>query len=311
LLKGNISTQVGQLYAEDDAGGRTRGFSIFSMAINVGAVTGPLACGLLAQLYGWHVGFGLAGVLMLIALATYLAGYRYLTESARGAKSREPAAPLTGAQKRAIAALVVAMLITIPQSVAFYQNTNIGLVWIDAHVDLTLFGHRMPTGWFGTPIDSLASILCVPFLFALWRWQARHGGEPGEIAKMGIGAAHAALANLVLAASALAFERASVASPLLYGILQGVGFIWQWPTLLALVSRIAPQQLKSTLMGAAFLTLFASNTVIGRVGALYEHMTPPAFWTLNAAIAAAGALLCFVLRKPLTRIFDDSHPLPR
>ena len=38
LLKGNISTQVGQLYAEDDAAGRTRGFSIFSMAINVGAV---------------------------------------------------------------------------------------------------------------------------------------------------------------------------------------------------------------------------------------------------------------------------------
>ena len=85
LLKGNISTQVGQLYAEDDAAGRTRGFSIFSMAINVGAVAGPLTCGLLAQLYGWHVGFGLAGALMLIALATYLAGYRHLTESARGA----------------------------------------------------------------------------------------------------------------------------------------------------------------------------------------------------------------------------------
>src|SRR5438067_3872997 len=58
LLKGNISAQVGQLYAEDDAAGRTRGFSIFSMAINVGAVAGPLTCGLLAQLYGWHVGFG-------------------------------------------------------------------------------------------------------------------------------------------------------------------------------------------------------------------------------------------------------------
>ena len=60
LLKGNISTQVGHLYAEDDGAGRTRGFSIFSIGINVGAVAGPLACGLLAQLYGWHAGFGLA-----------------------------------------------------------------------------------------------------------------------------------------------------------------------------------------------------------------------------------------------------------
>src|SRR6185312_11425031 len=51
LLKGNISTQVGQLYAEDDGPGRTRGYSIFSMGINVGATLGPLICGLLAQIY--------------------------------------------------------------------------------------------------------------------------------------------------------------------------------------------------------------------------------------------------------------------
>ena len=52
FLKGNISTQVGSLYAENDSAGRTRGFSIFSIGINVGAVAGPLVCGLLAQLYG-------------------------------------------------------------------------------------------------------------------------------------------------------------------------------------------------------------------------------------------------------------------
>jgi POT family proton-dependent oligopeptide transporter len=57
-------------------------------------------------------------------------------------------------------------------------------------------------------------------------------------------------------------------------------------------------------MGAAFLTLFASNMIIGRVGALYEHMTPGAFWTMNASIAATGALLAFLLARPLTRILD-------
>src|SRR5689334_18421258 len=57
FLKGNISAQVGGLYADGDGAGRTRGFAIFSMAINVGAVAGPLLCGLLAQIYGWHAGF--------------------------------------------------------------------------------------------------------------------------------------------------------------------------------------------------------------------------------------------------------------
>jgi POT family proton-dependent oligopeptide transporter len=295
---------VGQLYAENDAPGRTRGFAIFSMAINVGAVMGPLTCGLLAQLYGWHVGFGLAGLLMLFALATYLAGYRLLSETARGTAAREPAAPLTTAQKRAIAALIAVMLITIPHSIAFYQNSNIGFVWINAHVDRVVGGFPLPTAWFGTAVDSFISIVCVPFFFALWRWQARHGGEPAEIAKIGIGAALAAVANLVLAGASLLPGHVSPLFPILYETVLGVAFIWQWPTLLALVSRIAPQRLKSTLMGAAFLTLFVSNMSIGRIGALYERMTPAEFWSMNAAIAATGAILAFLLHKPLGRMLD-------
>jgi POT family proton-dependent oligopeptide transporter len=305
LLKGNISTQVGQLYGEEDAAGRTRGFSIFSMAINVGAVAGPLACGLLAQVYGWHVGFGLAGLLMLFALATYLTGYRYLSETARGTAALEPAAPLTVQQKRAIGALIVVMLITIPHSIAFYQNSNIGFVWVNAHIDRMVGGFLLPTAWFGTAVDSFISILCVPFLFALWRWQARHGGEPGEIAKIGIGAVLAAIANLVLAGAALLPGRISPLFPVLYETILGIAFIWQWPTLLALVSRIAPQRLKSTLMGAAFLTLFASNMTIGRIGALYEHMTPAEFWLMNASIAAVGGVLAFLLRRRLSRVLEQ------
>ena len=87
LLKGNISAQVGALYGDGDGAGRTRGFAIFSTAINIGAVAGPLACGLLAQLYGWHAGFGLAGVLMLIGLATYLSGFRVLATETHEAAS--------------------------------------------------------------------------------------------------------------------------------------------------------------------------------------------------------------------------------
>jgi POT family proton-dependent oligopeptide transporter len=197
------------------------------------------------------------------------------------------------------------MLITIPHSIAFHQNSNIGFVWINAHVDRVVGGFLVPTAWFGTAADSFISIACVPFLFALWRWQARHGGEPGEIAKIGIGAAMAAVANLVLAGAALLPGRVSPLFSILYETILGVAFIWQWPTLLALVSRIAPQRLKSTLMGAAFLTLFAANMTIGRIGALYEHMTPAEFWRMNALIAATGAVLAFLLRKPLGRVLDS------
>ena len=107
LLKGNISTQVGELYAENDAEARTRGFAIFSIGINVGAVGGPLLCGLLAQVYGWHVGFGLAGALMLIGLATYVAGFRYLPKRAVVDGPAPEKIPLTRRDYGVIAALVL------------------------------------------------------------------------------------------------------------------------------------------------------------------------------------------------------------
>jgi POT family proton-dependent oligopeptide transporter len=54
FLKGNISAQVGALYPPEYEARRTRGFIIFSTGINIGAVGGPLLCGLLAQVYGCH-----------------------------------------------------------------------------------------------------------------------------------------------------------------------------------------------------------------------------------------------------------------
>ena len=79
-LKGNISAQVGQLYPREEESRRTQGFTIFSAGINVGSVMGPLGCGAVGAVYGWHAGFSLAGALMIVALLTYLAGQRYLPD---------------------------------------------------------------------------------------------------------------------------------------------------------------------------------------------------------------------------------------
>ena len=70
LLKPNISAIVGDLYPEGGAR-RDAGFSIFYMGINSGAVAGQLLTGLLGEAIGWHWGFGIAGVGMLIGLAWF------------------------------------------------------------------------------------------------------------------------------------------------------------------------------------------------------------------------------------------------
>src|SRR5690606_27053001 len=70
LLKPNISAIVGDLYPEGGAR-RDAGFSIFYMGINTGSFFGQLVTGFLGEKVGWHLGFGAAGVGMLLGLISF------------------------------------------------------------------------------------------------------------------------------------------------------------------------------------------------------------------------------------------------
>jgi len=303
LLKGNISAQVGGLYRRDEEARRTRGFAIFSTAINFGAVVGPLLCGFLGERYGWHIGFGTAALFMLCGLATYLSGYRHLP--AKVERKILAAAPMTRADWKVVAALAVVMIIAVFQSIGYYQLANVMPVWLEQHADLQVGSFLIPVPWYQS-IDPLFSIITVPLLFGLWRWQAEHGGEPSDLGKIGQGACLCAAANLILVGAIAAGGSAKVlwVWPFLYCAVQGIAFLYYWPTLLALVSRAAPAKINATMMGICFLVLFAANNVIGWIGTFYEQMTPLSFWLLHAAIAAAGAFLVLLLGPMLRRILE-------
>lgn len=78
LLKPNISTMVGGLYQEGDIR-RDKGFSIFYVGINVGALLSTIFIALIVKQWGWHAGFATAGIVMLIGLINYILGQKYLT----------------------------------------------------------------------------------------------------------------------------------------------------------------------------------------------------------------------------------------
>ena len=64
FFKPNISTMVGELYAQGDKR-RDAGFTIFYMGINLGSLFSQLLCPFLAVAVGWWAGFGLAAIGML------------------------------------------------------------------------------------------------------------------------------------------------------------------------------------------------------------------------------------------------------
>ena len=72
FFKPNISTMVGSLYPEGSPK-RDSGFTVFYIGINLGAAMAPLLCGYIGETYGWHKGFNLATVGMLIGVAIFVA----------------------------------------------------------------------------------------------------------------------------------------------------------------------------------------------------------------------------------------------
>jgi POT family proton-dependent oligopeptide transporter len=160
----------------------------------------------------------------------------------------------------------------------------------------------------------LFSIITLPLLFALWRWQGGGtGSEPSELKKIAGGGFICGGANLILVAAILAYGPGKVSWiwPFLYCAVQGVGFMYFWPPFLSLVSRAAPPKVNATMMGGAFLVLFVANNLIGWIGTFYEQLGPLAFWTLHAGIGGIGGVLALLFSRTFGRILEPQPQAER
>jgi proton-dependent oligopeptide transporter, POT family len=158
LLKANISSIVGQLYARDDPR-RDAGFSIFYMGINLGAFISPFVCGYLGQEIGWHWGFGAAGVGMTLGLIQYVLGQKRLGQA--GLLLERPA----NAGRLWVAILAaVAVAAALLYAVWPYRG------WVMLALTGVLFAWLLRTGARDTTERKRIGAIIVLFVFATLFW---------------------------------------------------------------------------------------------------------------------------------------------
>lgn len=162
MFKGNIASQVGSLYKPDDLR-RADAFQIFYLGINAGVIASPLIVGTLGEVYGWHYGFGAAGVGMLIALAIYVSGQKYLPAEhfepqQHGRIERERMQPSDWPALIALLLLIPVMAIAV---VPNQQIFNAYLIWGDQQFDLSWGGTKLPTTWLVT-LDAVSASASSP-----------------------------------------------------------------------------------------------------------------------------------------------------
>jgi proton-dependent oligopeptide transporter, POT family len=300
FLKGNLAAQVGDLYAKSDSR-RDSAFSMYCIAINVGAFIAPLVCGTLGELYGWHLGFGAAGVGMLVGAAIYLAGRAHLPAD-RLTQRSGPRPRLQPGEARTVAVLCGMIGLVSLFWTAQTQVWNTYPLWLRDRVDRGVFDLTIPVTWFQS-LDTFAVLSLAPLVIWLWRRQAQRGAEPGELGKIAVGCGAFAAACALLAVSELISGSAPVAVlwPAVFHFICAIGYLYVWPVTLALVSREAPAAVNAMMVGAAYLALFAGGVISGWLGRFYEAMPTPQFWLMHAAIVAAGGALILALRGSLLR----------
>ena len=328
--KSNISTMVGQLYSEGDRR-RDAAFTIFYMGINTGAFLGQIICGYLAKnpRYGWHWGFGAAGVGMVIGTAIYILNKRRLlgtigdVPAARQGRddgspadsSRAEAAPaLTGKQKQHIAAIAILGFFNIFFWSAFEQAGTSMNLFAEERTRRTFGGWEMPAPWFQS-INALTIMLFAPLFAGLWTRLAARGREPSTPKKFVLALVLVAAGFAVMVVGALGSEHGALVSPLWLTaayVLHTWGELCLSPVGLSMVTKLAPPKLGSLMMGLWFFSFFVSDFVAGLVAGHVEKIAKGQvfhllggqadFFLIFVVVPLVGAVALALLSKTIVRL---------
>jgi len=319
-FKPNIATQVGSLYRAGDPR-RDGAFTIFYMGVNLGALLSPLVCGTLGQTWGWHWGFGAAGIGMIIGLAVYVVGAWYFlppepSKAQRELNRAKPDVPLTNDDWKAIAALGVLCALNVVFWAVYEQQGNTMQLWADRRTNWTWFGFEVPSTWFQS-LNPLLILALAPILDGFWRWQDRRSGQPSSVTKMAIGCLllGASFLFMVAASRALPGEtRGSILWLFSTTLVLTVGELYLSPIGLSLVTKVAPVKIVSMIMGAWYLSSFFGNWLSGVIGSYFPDPTSASaqastftyeqFFMLLAAMGVGAGLLMLAVNRPLRKVLD-------
>jgi proton-dependent oligopeptide transporter, POT family len=305
LFLPSLPSQIDGLYRADDPR-RGWAYNVYYVGINVGGFLAPLVCGVLGEAYGWHWGFGAAGVGMLLGLVIYILGGKYLPEQVRAAKQTlAPTAlkaPAGKYRSTFILLFAVGLAVTVFRG-AYEQYGNTLALWADVGVDRTIGLWTIPMTWFPS-LDPLLVIMMTPLLLAHWRRRAQAGYIGSAMKKMALGALIVAAAFLMLAAVAFSAGtgRASWLWLALFYAVFTFGELYILPTGLGLFARLAPIGYGATTVAAWFLVISSGALSSGIVGALWGHISHAGFFTILTVISAIAAAMLFALDPAIRRI---------
>lgn len=309
LFLPTLPSQINDLYQAGDPR-RPWAYNVYYVGVNVGAFLAPLVCGFLGERYGWHYGFGAAGIGMLLGLLIYLSGQRHLPQEQRGEPEPTGQPQQHRGRNTFLLLLGIGLAVTVFRG-AYEQIGNTIALWMRDDVDRVIGGLEVSASMFFS-LNPLLVMLMTPLLLRFWKRQAASGRELTVMHKMAVGALLVAGSYLLVAAaeSLSADGRAHWWWLLSFFVLFTLGELYILPNGLGIFARLAPPRLGASTVAAWYLAIFSGSLAAGQVGRLWSRLEHTGFFLLLAAIAAGSAVLLFLLDRPTRTVLAGRPERP-
>jgi POT family proton-dependent oligopeptide transporter len=311
LLKPNVSSMVGGLYAKED-GRRDSGFSIFYMGINTGAIIAPLVCGYLGQRVSWRLGFGCAAAVMIFGLLQFLwfqGTLAHVGQRPQQVRKGEPAtaqSALTPGDWKRISAIAVLFVFSTVFWMSFEQAGSSLTLFAEQLTRKNLFGFAFPSSWFQS-VEPIFVVLLAPVFSLIWlRMADRQPSSPAKFA-WGLGAGLIAFL-IILYGSTL--TNSGPVSPMwlvLVYLFQAIGEVVLSPVGLSTTTKLAPPRMVGLMMGVWFMSISAGNYLAGIVASFYHPGEGAllAMFGFIAAVTAVSMMVLIVMIPYMRRLMGD------
>lgn len=244
--------------------------------------------------------YGITALLVLIGMV-----YAYASKPAKSG--------LTHVEKQRLAVLFIMVFFSIFFWSAFEQAGSSLTLFADRETDriISVFGWswEMPASYFQS-LNPLFIVILAPFFSKMWIDLGARNREPSSPVKFAIGLGLLAIGFVVMIAAAAAYQQHGPVSMLwLAGayLFHTLGELCLSPVGLSLVTKLAPVQFGSLMMGVWFLSNVAAGFVGGFFAGNYDSMSHTTFYMIPTATGLGAAALLLLITPKLRKWMHGVH----
>ena len=314
LLKPNISTMVGGLYPKGDLR-RDGGFTLFYMGINLGALLSSLIVGFIGEVYGWHYGFSLSGFGMLIGLAVFMLGQKYLHNvgaSPRVQEQRNPLEnhlanqPFSKEDKDRLLVLVLSFIAVFIFFAAFEQAGGLMNLFTEKYTNRYIFGWQIPASMFQA-LNPAFILVLGPVVATSWTRIAKSNKQVSSIYKMGVGNIIVGIGFVFMIGAVLEKLHSSIGQTSMHWLINAylfhtIGELCLSPVSLSFITKVSPKRISASMMGIFFAVVGMANYLAAWLGKTSVAWGELAIFQLIFGITIVIGLIFIVFNKQLMRL---------